>query len=91
MPRIQVALNLYMFSVLGVFLLAVPWTPMWEQTTFVFLPAALGSWVRSGWARGAVTGLGALDLLAASQEVGALLRSFRSGEQGGEFGDSRRG
>lgn len=84
MPRIQIALNLYVFSVLGIFLLAVPWTPVWEQATFVFLPTALGSWARSGWARGVVSGLGALDLLAATQEAGALLRSFRSGEGGGE-------
>ena len=40
---------------------------------------ALGPWVRSGWVKGAVSGLGALDLLVALQEAGILWQSLRSG------------
>lgn len=81
MPRIQLALNLYLFSVLGVFLLGVPWTPVWEQATVMWIPTAVGSVVRSGWLRGAVSGLGALNLMVATQDVGALWRSFQLGRQ----------
>jgi len=77
LPRLQIAINLYTFSVLGIFLAAVPWTPMWEQATLAFGSDVLCAWVRSGWARGAVSGLGALDLLVAAQEACVLWRSFR--------------
>ena len=77
MPRVQLALNVYLFSILGVFLLAVPWTPVWEQASTVWIPTPVGLWVRSGWMRGVVSGLGALNLLVATQGVGVLWRSFR--------------
>jgi len=35
LPRVQVAINLYTYSVLGIFLVAVPWTPMWAQATLL--------------------------------------------------------
>ena len=81
MPRIQLALNLYLFSILGLFLLAVPWTPVWEQATAMWIATAVGRYVRSGWLRGAVSGLGALNLMVATQEVGALWRSLQPGRQ----------
>lgn len=74
--RIQTALNLYMFAVLGTFLVAVPWTPVWEQATIPLVPTVLGSWARSGFTRGVVSGVGMLDLLVAAQEAGALWRSL---------------
>ena len=77
MPRVQVAINLYTYSVLGIFLVAVPWTPMWAQATLLLGTEAFGSWAQSGWVRGAVSGLGALDLLVAAQEAGVLWRSFQ--------------
>ncbi len=77
MPRIQLVFNVYVLSVLGIFLVAIPWTPVWEQASALLALTALGPWVRSGWARGVVSGLGSLDLIAASQEAGDLVRSFR--------------
>lgn len=76
-PRVQLAFNIYLLAVLGIFLMAIPWTPVWEQASALLAPTALGAWVRSGWARGVVSGLGSLDLIAASQEAGALVRSLR--------------
>ena len=38
--RIGVALSLYAFGALGLFLLVAPWTPAWMQATFALLPAA---------------------------------------------------
>ena len=78
-PRIRTALSLYAFGVLGAFLLAVPWSPIWDHATLSVAPYALGAWVRSGWLRGAVSGLGALDLLVAVQEAGVLWQGLRGG------------
>jgi len=73
-PRIQSALRLYVFAVLGLFLVVAPWSPVWDQATMILAPTQLGTWLRSGWFRGVVSGLGSLDLLVALAEAGALLR-----------------
>ena len=65
--RIAVALTLYAFGVLGLFLLVAPWTPAWTQATYALLPPSVGRWALSGWVRGLASGLGALDLLIAGQ------------------------
>jgi len=80
--RIQTAMTLYVFGALGLFLVAVPWTSVWDQVTVALLPKALGGWIRSGWARGAVSGLGALDLVAAAREARALWRGARRRGEG---------
>jgi hypothetical protein len=80
--RIRAALVLYVFGVLGLFLLAVPWTSIWDDVTAVLLPTALGDWAGTGWARGAVSGLGTLDLVAAASEARTLWRGLRPGREG---------
>ncbi len=65
--RIRTAFILYGFFVFGLFLLVAPWTPIWSRATLALLPTSLGGWVMSGWARGIVSGLGALDLAIALQ------------------------
>ncbi|MDX1387917.1 MAG: hypothetical protein R3344_01925 [Acidobacteriota bacterium] len=76
--RLRAVASLYILGLVGVFLVAVPWTPIWDRATLAFVPTALGGVVRSGWFRGAVCGLGALDLLAAAEEAGELWRSLKS-------------
>ena len=75
--RLGAALSLYAFAALGLFLLVAPWTPVWTQATYTLLPAAVGRWVLSGWARGVASGLGALDLLIAAQLAVELWRRYR--------------
>ena len=82
MPRLHAAVRVYLFSLLGVFLLTAPWTPVWSQAAALLGPTAFGDWVRGGWIRGAVSGIGAVDLLVASQDVGELWRSLRGGGGG---------
>jgi hypothetical protein len=82
--RIRTALTLYVFGVLGAFLLAVPWSPLWDHATLFVAQYAFGSWVRSGWVKGLVSGVGALDLWVAVQEAGILWQGLRGGPTGPE-------
>jgi len=79
--RTGAALSLYAFAALGLFLLVAPWTPAWTQATYALLPKSAGRWVLSGWARGVVSGLGALDLAIAAQVAVELWRRFRDQER----------
>ena len=76
--RIGTALTLYAFAVFGLFLLVAPWTPVWAQATYALLPKSVGRWVLTGWARGVVSGLGALDLMIALQVGAEIWRRGRS-------------
>jgi hypothetical protein len=59
---------------LGVFLLLFPWTHYWDVSYGLFLPA----WVRPLWAnpyfRGAVSGVGLLNIYISFAEVFRLRR-----------------
>ena len=70
--RIQSAFALYVYAALGVFLVAAPWTAVWEQAALALVPDAARDWVLSGWVRGVVSGLGALDLVVALQYAGRM-------------------
>jgi hypothetical protein len=72
--RIQTALHVYAFAALGVFLIAVPWSPVWDSATAPYLPTLAGSWLRSGFLRGLVSGLGGLNLVVACLEAREFLR-----------------
>ena len=78
---LRTALRLYVFGVIGIFLLVAPWTPVWDQATLALAPSELGGWVRSGWLRGIVSGLGTLDLIVAAAEAGLLWRPLRKFEE----------
>jgi hypothetical protein len=80
--RLGTALSLYAFGVLGLFLLVAPWTPAWTQAAYALLPPKVGGWVLSGWARGVISGLGALDLWIAAQVAVDLWRSYRERRPG---------
>ena len=76
--RVGRAMSLYAFSVLGVFLLVAPWTPVWSRASMALLPDALVDWAHSGWVRGVVSGLGALDLVVALQLAVELWRAMQA-------------
>jgi len=78
-PRIISALTVYIFLVFGVFLIVVPWTPVWSHAMVSFLPEAVGRWALLGWVRGIVSGLGAIDLFVAIQAAGELRERMRGG------------
>ncbi len=75
--RIRPVLAVYLFGVLGIFLAMAPWTEIWDEGTRYLLPSWAALWARSGYARGAVTGIGLLDLAVAASEGAAFWRSAR--------------
>ena len=74
--RIGKALTLYAFGVVGLFLLVTPWTGVWNQAIVGLLPTKVGQWVLSGWIRGTISGLGALNLAVASQVARELWQAM---------------
>jgi hypothetical protein len=56
----------------GLVLLVVPWSPLWDRNYFVQMWPAFETLTRSNLIRGAVSGLGVLNLWAAVSELGVL-------------------
>lgn len=71
--RLHTATLVYAFAALGVFLAVAPWSPIWEASTAGYLPTVAGPWLRSGFVRGLVSGLGVLNLVASWSEARELL------------------
>lgn len=62
LPRLFL-FSLILFCVeLGVFLLILPWTSLWERNYFLFRYPELTSWLLNHYLRGALSGLGLVDL-----------------------------
>ncbi len=66
----------YLFEV-GIFLLLVPWSPFWESNYFVAHLPLLQQLAMSPFARGAVSGMGALHLLVGAIDSLAFIRMER--------------
>jgi hypothetical protein len=67
--------------VVGVFLLLSPWTPIWMEVTRGLLPLDIQAWTSTGWLRGTISGLGALNLFVAFQVGFDLVRGRRSSKR----------
>ncbi len=59
---------------IGLFLLVYPWMRSWEQNYLIQMQPALTGFLTSVQFRGAVSGLGILNLFAAVSEILALRR-----------------
>lgn len=62
----------------------IPWSAFWERNYFIDWSPALTAFVTSNYTRGAVTGLGLLNVWAALAELGD---AFRSTPARGDSGD----
>ena len=60
------------FVEVGLLLLVVPWSPFWERNYFVQLWPQLDAVLGNNLVRGAVSGLGVINLWAAMSELGGL-------------------
>ena len=70
------------FVEVGLVLLVVPWSPFWDRNYFLQLWPALEAVTRSNLVRGAVSGLGVINLWAAMSEL-AMLFGLRRRSQAG--------
>jgi hypothetical protein len=59
---------------LGLLLIVVPWSSYWDRNYFAQWSPALQAVISNNFVRGAVTGLGAVNVLAALAELGAIVR-----------------
>lgn len=58
----------------------IPWSAFWDRNYFVEWSAAFGALLTSNYTRGAVTGLGLLNVWAALGELGDLFGSRRGSD-----------
>jgi hypothetical protein len=65
------------FLEVGLLLVLVPWTAFWERNYFVVSSPLFQELLRNNFARGAVSGLGIVNLLLGFDELAALLYSRR--------------
>jgi hypothetical protein len=56
----------------GLLLVLIPWSAFWERNYFVEGSAALGRILTSNYTRGAITGLGLVNVWAALAELADL-------------------
>lgn len=63
---------------LGLLLIVVPWSAYWERNYFAQVSPAVEAIVTNNYVRGAITGLGAVNVLAALMELSALVRRRQS-------------
>jgi hypothetical protein len=59
---------------LGLLLVVVPWSTYWERNYFAQVSPLIEALVANNYVRGAVTGLGAVNLLAALTDLAVMLR-----------------
>jgi hypothetical protein len=65
------------FIEVGLLLVLVPWSPFWERNYFVTAYPAIHEIVRNNYVRGAVSGLGVVNLLMGFNELGSMLMARR--------------
>jgi hypothetical protein len=69
------------FFEIGLVLVFVPWIDYWEHNYFAEMLPVLGEIIANPYLRGAVSGLGILNLYAAFSELGSLLSTRAADEQ----------
>lgn len=67
MNRIMHAVLLLIWLELGLVLILVPWSEFWELNYFLYQYPALGFLLKNSYLRGAVSGLGVMNVLLAVQ------------------------
>jgi hypothetical protein len=65
------------FIEVGLLLVLVPWSPFWERNYFLATFPALHEIVRNHYVRGAVSGLGVVNLLMGFNELASVLIARR--------------
>ena len=58
----------------GLLLILIPWSVFWERNYFAQLSPALYAVLTNNYVRGAITGLGAVNVLGALADLSLLVR-----------------
>jgi hypothetical protein len=73
--KITVIVYILICFEVGIMLLILPWTRYWDENFFLFFitgklnSPSLFAFLTSGWMRGAVTGLGIINILAGLRDI----------------------
>ena len=74
---LAIAFILFCFEI-GIFLLLVPWTGLWEHNFLLDYSPALRQIILNNFFRGAVSGLGVIDCLIGLFEVSYFWKALRT-------------
>jgi len=73
---LAVAFILFCFEI-GLFLVFVPWSQLWEHNVLLAYSLHLRGLLLNNFVRGAVSGLGLVDLVLGLSELGRFWRSLK--------------
>jgi hypothetical protein len=73
---LAVAFILFCFEI-GLFLVFVPWSALWEHNVILGYSIALHHFLLNNFVRGAVSGLGVIDLALGLSELGRFWKSLK--------------
>ena len=73
---LAVAFILFCFEI-GLFLVFVPWSQLWEHNVLLSYSFHLRGFLLNNFLRGAVTGLGIVDLALGFSELGRFWKSLK--------------
>ena len=59
---------------LGLLLIVIPWSAYWERNYFAQMSPTVNAVVTNNYIRGAITGLGAVNLFGALADLAVLVR-----------------
>jgi hypothetical protein len=91
MRRLLIILYILVTFEVGVFLFVLPWVSMWSQNFFAARSSLVAEITRNYFVRGAVSGLGMVDVFLALFELWRfrhLLGLVRSAPNGSSLGNS---
>jgi hypothetical protein len=73
---LAVAFILFCFEI-GLFLMFVPWSALWEHNLLLVYSFTLRGFLLNNFVRGAVSGLGAVDVLLGLSELSRFWKSLK--------------
>ncbi len=73
--RIRTLVYLFYLFEVGLFLILVPWSPLWERNYFLLELPPLGSFCLSPFTRGAISSVGVLHLVMGAFDSLAFVRA----------------
>ena len=82
-------LSVFFFEV-GLVLIVAPWTVYWERNYFLANAELVSAALSNEFVRGAVSGLGVMNIYVAVEDIGRQLWARRSVEVSGRLFDSTR-